>query len=297
MKVVEFYSGIGGFSAALGNHPQVLAVDQSPPAVRVYRANFAHPVQEKTVESIDRDQLRNFGAHLWWASPPCQPFTYKGNRKQLDDHRAAGLPVFMEHLAAVQPPFFAMENVAGFLDSQGHRLVRQVLAAQGYRYIWERILCPTQLGIPNLRPRYFLVAGKQPLVHTTDPRPVRQVLSDFLQPNVADEFDVCPDLVERFRRAMDLIPEGETAKPAACFTSGYGKSIVRCGSYLIRSDGRIRYFTPDEAAALLGFPADFRFPDDLTNRQKWKLLGNSLSIPCVRKVLRCVPMGNCLNRC
>ncbi|XP_045175557.2 tRNA (cytosine(38)-C(5))-methyltransferase-like isoform X2 [Mercenaria mercenaria] len=54
--------------------------------------------------------------------------------------------------------------------------------------------------------------------------------------------------------------------------------IVRCL--------KLRYFTPREIANILCFPASFSFPEGLTNRQKYMLLGNSLNVHIVSVLLR-----------
>lgn len=48
----------------------------------------------------------------------------------------------------------------------------------------------------------------------------------------------------------------------------------------------LRYFTPREVANMHQFPAEFEFPDDITLRQKYSLLGNSLSVTVVADLLR-----------
>jgi site-specific DNA-cytosine methylase len=48
---------------------------------------------------------------------------------------------------------------------------------------------------------------------------------------------------------------------------------------------RPRYFTPAEIARLHSFPESFSFPDDVTPRQCYKLLGNSLSVAVVADLL------------
>ena len=258
MKVVEFFSGLGGFSAALGEGHQVLAVDQNLIAARVYRANYPHQLLTKTVESLDQSALRAFNAHMWWASPPCQPYTTKGRQRQLADRRTGGFIALLNLLSACRPPFFAMENVVGFRQSHGHRLVRQILDAGGYRFYWEGVLCSSQFGIPNRRPRFFLVAGRKPLADASpalfNPRP----LTAFLQGETPGSFDLSMRHLTRFRKAMNLIHENDPHGVTSCFTAGYGRSAVRCGSYLIRPDGRVRHVTPTEIAALLGLPNSFQ---------------------------------------
>eukprot|EP00898_Chlorokybus_atmophyticus_P003992 jgi/Chlat1/4594/Chrsp290S08883 len=47
----------------------------------------------------------------------------------------------------------------------------------------------------------------------------------------------------------------------------------------------LRYFTPREIANLHGFPQDFAFPESTTLRQRYALLGNSLSVTVVALLL------------
>ena len=48
---------------------------------------------------------------------------------------------------------------------------------------------------------------------------------------------------------------------------------------------RLRYFSGTEMARLLGFPGSFSFPDHVSLRQQWKLMGNSLNVAVAAKVV------------
>ena len=48
----------------------------------------------------------------------------------------------------------------------------------------------------------------------------------------------------------------------------------------------IRYFTPREVANLHSFPSSFDFPEEISNRQRYALLGNSLSVAVVSCLLK-----------
>lgn len=49
---------------------------------------------------------------------------------------------------------------------------------------------------------------------------------------------------------------------------------------------KLRYFTPREIANLHSFPPSFSFPEHVTLRQRYALLGNSLSALVVAELLR-----------
>lgn len=288
MKAIEFFCGIGGFAAAFDGQV-CLAIDQDRFALETYRLNYAHPTMAKTVGSVSSEFLARIDADLWWASPPCQPFTTKGAQRFLQDPRSQPLQHLLAHLAKVRPRHFAMENVIGFADSPGEDLVRQTLHTSGYRHVQTFRLCPTQWGIPNRRPRFYLVASQTPLGPMLEPdhnavRSLAAYLEDGQSPMVV------PGVwLDKYIAAMDVLRPQAGHPVAQTFTSGYGKSPVRCGSYIETANGLVRFFSPKEIAALLGFPKTLRFPASSSPRQAWKRLGNSLSIAAVARVLTVFP--------
>jgi hypothetical protein len=110
---------------------------------------------------------------------------------------------------------------------------------------------------------------------------------------------VDPELVRRYRHALDVVHPDDPGAVTACFTAAYGRSPVRSGSYLAlngpgstgQSPGeiRLRRFSPAEVLSLLGFPAPITLPPDLPPEKAWPLTGNSLSVPAVRRVLSSLP--------
>lgn len=48
---------------------------------------------------------------------------------------------------------------------------------------------------------------------------------------------------------------------------------------------KLRFFTPREVANLMCFPETFSFPPDVSTRQMYKLLGNSVNVKVVSWVL------------
>ncbi|MEL7061858.1 MAG: DNA cytosine methyltransferase, partial [Acidobacteriota bacterium] len=245
-------------------------------------------------EDVSLERLRALGADLWWASPPCQPFTVRGLRRDLEDPRAATFRLLVERLSMLQPRWFALENVAGFEDSAAHRLLRDALDTAGYATPVERVLCPSALGWPNRRPRFYLVASREAdgasEIERAEPA-ARVELRDLVDPAA----DRDPTLVldettrRRYHQALHLVDRRDDDAVSRCFTSAYGRSIVRSGSYLRRPDGKVRRFSPREIARLLGFPETFGWPDGLSVRRRSALLGRSLSLVAVRSVLAVIP--------
>lgn len=299
VRALELFCGIGGFAAAVaGWNVQVVgALDQSAEALAVYRSNFPeHPAKQVDLERVSAWELTNFSADLWWLSPPCQPYCERGVRRDLADHRARSLVRILELLARMPddrlPRHLALENVAGFVGSQAHDRLTRLLAERGYSLL-ERQLCPTGLGVPSRRPRYYLAASLGPL-QALEPSGSQQRshLGEYLdalpENAIPPELRLADGILDRFGKGLRILDPADPAAYTTCFIGGYGRSIVNAGSYL-RHGGTVRRFTPGEIARLLHFPAGFSFPDTLPLRKQWHLVGNSLSIVAVREVLRAFP--------
>ncbi len=285
-RALELYCGIGGCAAALAGAATVTAaLDISTLALAVYRHNFGHPAAVCALESLRPGDRRLRGADLWWLSPPCQPYTRRGHGRDLDDPRSRSLRHLLDLVASEAPPALALENVVELRGSRAHALLCERLDAGGYA-VAERVLCPTELGIPNRRRRFYLVASHSPLRPwpTASPAPPWRPLAAFLDADDDPGLRVPPELLSRYARAVDVVDADDPTAIAATFTAAYGRSPVRAGSYL-RRDGGVRRFSPTELLRLLGFPASYRLPPSLSCASAWRLLGNSLSVPAVREVL------------
>jgi site-specific DNA-cytosine methylase len=299
LNALELFCGIGGFAAAVaGTNVRVVgALDQSPAALEVYRLNFpTHDARPADLERITATELASFGADLWWLSPPCQPYSVRGRRQDLADLRARSLLRILEVLPEISaerlPQHLALENVAGFAGSAAQERLAGFLADRGYQFR-ERLLCPTELGVPSRRPRYYLLASRAGLAPDAPPLahpPLR--LGDYLDPlpdcAVLDELQVPAAVLARFGPGFRILDPADPEAYTTCFTAGYGKSLMHAGSYLRCGEGA-RRFSPAEIARLLHFPPEFRFPATMPLRKRWHLLGNSLSVAAVQEVLRALP--------
>lgn len=284
LRGLELYCGIGGFAAAMRGRVEVVAaLDASSHAIQVYNANHDSVAKQVNLMAVSAESLARHEADIWWMSPPCAPYTRRGNHEDVLDRRAASFLHLLPIVSEVRPRYLALENVEGFADSRGRALLLEAL--DGYE-VDERILCPTLLGVPNKRPRYYLVAARDSLVPAveTAARPLaawEEYLEELSSPSV-----VPPEVANRYGDGFHVMDASETY--TTCFTGSYGKSWNYTGSYLPTPDG-LRRFTPREILNFLGFPPEFDMPGALTLKQQYKYIGNSLSLPAVREVLSRIP--------
>ncbi|TWU57392.1 DNA cytosine methyltransferase [Rubripirellula reticaptiva] len=301
MSLIELFCGIGGVAEAvrgLDLAPQRIdlvtsrAVDIDLDCGRVYEHNFGNVFDCQTIESIDWDRVRfhKEEPELWWLSPPCQPYCRRGRGRWDDDPRCRAILSLIDWLARRPtglPDYLGLENVPEFASASHRDRLVDGLEAVGFN-IAEIVSCPTSFGIPNRRRRYYLLASHQSAVSIEMPQdsPQKFAIADVLEtvPDDASELWMDSQSVAQYASAMDVVDADDRMAVTACFASGYGKSIIRSGSYL-RQSGRLRRFSPLEVSRLMGFSAAFTFPPGYSYRKQWKMLGNSLSIPVVQTLL------------
>ncbi len=282
MKVLELFSGIGGWRYALPPSASVVAAyDVSPAANATYAWNHGDTPRPRELATIALKELADLGADTWVLSPPCQPYCRMGLKADLADPRARAFLRLLEILEAAPPERLVLENVEGFLESESHDRLVELLGRKGFHRRTFR-LCPSSFGVPNLRPRVYVVASRAPIpereLPVVAPRPVSEYLDAVEDPDL-----YLPEpLRAKHWMGLDLARADDVR--TACFIGGYGQRFVGSGSFLVTERG-VRRFSPTEVARLMGLPETFGFPEGLALEKRYKLLGNGLSIPVVRWVL------------
>ena len=265
VRTIEFFSGIGGWSCALENlrtqgifdSNVVCAIDINETANDVYEHNFRRKAVTKSVESIANKFLDSQRADLWVMSPPCQPFTRNNetNTRDQSDPRTRALMHIINSLGKLRfpPRFLALENVVGFEKSYCCQSLLEVLALERYS-VMQFILTPTQFGIPNDRPRYYLLAARDSRftlnsmesgfpetsrLQTCIPRsvdrallPLSRFIEDAMDGDQQAQFHVSESILEKTASwCLDIVRCTDHA--TACFTKSYGRYLKGTGSVLL----------------------------------------------------------------
>lgn len=264
-------------------------------------------------------------------SPPCQPFTRVGNKKDLDDARTNALLhicSILDKLGTVE--YILMENVKGFETSQARDVYIDALKRAKFEY-QEFILSPTEIGVPNTRYRYYCLARKTrrfsfqcesilenlPFGSNAGAMVVGEEESKLAVQCVIDRsmddfsaFTLSDEVLMKRAWLLDIVHP--TSTNTICFTKSYTHYTEGTGSVYcphsrtelnkvfesIKSDAmtaadklaalkglHLRYFTPAEVAKLMSFPEKFGFPPEITNRQRYRVLGNSINVALVGKLV------------
>jgi tRNA (cytosine38-C5)-methyltransferase len=347
----EFFCGIGGMHYALErflcdmiSHSEetrqrlvdcILSYDINPHTNATYYHNFKKKVIQKDIRHVPLD------GGMWLLSPPCQPFTRTGKKRDVQDERCQALVHLISQIPLHLPTLLFLENVVGFETSIAHQRLLDTLRTHGYQWK-EYLVSPVQWGIPNDRPRYYLCAQREGYKEFLDevvdrvgtrrtpctttvplpwssgcitevppplhPKPLYEYLDLDTREAIAEHRDpIIPDLplaLYQSRYAFDpssICHPDHTTSP--CFTKAYGKHSVYSGGFLqtkrlqepmdpwlscpkeaVPALG-LRLFRPQEIQRLQGFH-DLVFPECMTEIQKYKMLGNSMSVDVVYYVMK-----------
>ncbi|GHF44482.1 DNA (cytosine-5)-methyltransferase 1 [Amycolatopsis bartoniae] len=175
--VVEICAGAGGQALGLdkAGFEHALAVELDENACNTLRANRSGwKIAEGDVADPSVWRPHDYqGVSLLAGGVPCPPFSIAGKQLGANDERDL-FAWAVEQVAVVQPDALLLENVRGlsmprFAGYRQHVLDR--LVQLGYIAEW-RLLQASDFGVPQLRPRFILVALKPdyaPYFHWPEP--------------------------------------------------------------------------------------------------------------------------------
>lgn len=162
MSVLEICAGAGGQSSGLhaAGFDHELAVEIDKDAAATLSLN--HPeweVSHSDVRELNGKDHR--GIDLLAGGVPCPPFSAAGKQLGADDERDL-FPEAIRLVEEARPAAVMLENVRGFASARFANYRAELLAElrkMGYEADWQ-VLYSSEFGVPQLRPRFILVAMK-----------------------------------------------------------------------------------------------------------------------------------------
>ncbi|GCE12500.1 DNA cytosine methyltransferase [Tengunoibacter tsumagoiensis] len=193
-KFIDVFAGAGGLSLGLmmAGWKGLFAVEKSPMAFETLKYNLIDQKDNFTFEWPDwlpkeatdieilldeyKSQLKNLPEiQLLAGGPPCQGFSNSGRRKY-DDQRNRLFEKYLELVKLLRPQMLLVENVQGFAktfkktekgkngkDIEEQRFnadeeLQEALLKLGYTSFREKSIKAKDFGVPQIRPRYILIA-------------------------------------------------------------------------------------------------------------------------------------------
>lgn len=284
LTFIDLFAGIGGFHLAFHNEGAkcVFASEWDEPARKTYKTNFEKMSPGLFEERISKNETiteTNFAGDITKVNPkdipdfdiltggfPCQPFSQAGFKKGFEDTRGTLFFDVARIIKEKQPQAFFLENVRGLLkhnNGKTFETIRRVVTEDlGYSFYY-RIIFASDYGVPQHRPRLYMVGFRDPKIKFEFPEPVE------LRLTMSDIFGGVVDKKVGFTLRV----------------GGRGSGLNdrrNWDTYLV--DGKVRRLSSKEGLKMQGFPSDFVFP--VSESQAMKQLGNSVAIPAIQATAR-----------
>ena len=161
LRVLDLFSGIGGFSLGLertGGFETVAFCEIEPYPRAVLAKHWPSVPCYDDVRTLTADALRRDGiaVDVICGGFPCQDISQAGNGLGLDGERSGLWREYHRLIGELRPSFVIVENVAALLG-RGMAEVLGDLARIGYDAEWHTIRA-SDVGVPQNRPRVWIVA-------------------------------------------------------------------------------------------------------------------------------------------
>jgi DNA (cytosine-5)-methyltransferase 1 len=160
MRVLDLFSGIGGFSLGLerAGMTTVAFCEIEPYCRAVLKKHWPHVPCYDDVKKLSADTLRRDGiaVDLICGGFPCQGISSAGLRAGLQDERSGLWSEYARLISEIRPYFVVVENVDDLLH-RGLGTVLGDLAEIGYDAEWHCIPAAA-VGADNIRDRIWIIA-------------------------------------------------------------------------------------------------------------------------------------------
>lgn len=274
-KFIDLFAGIGGFHIAFENAGAecVFVSEWDKFARQTYEHNFKkrNPKIFKTdnfvgdITKIDPETIPDFD--ILTGGFPCQPFSQAGFKKGFNETRGTLFFDIVNILDKKRPKAFFLENVRHLFkhdNGKTFKTIEKVLTKDLGYSLHTKIVKASDFGMPQHRPRLFMIGFLNQNIEFTFPEPVKELkynMSDVLGGSCDKEI-------------------GYTLR-----VGGRGSNINdrrNWDSY--RVDGKVVRIGEKEGLKMQGFPEWFEFPHNLSSVQAMKQLGNSVAVPAIQAV-------------
>lgn len=295
MKVIDLFAGAGGFStgAVLAGCRVVWAANHWQLAVKTHQEN--HPEAVHLCQDLHQADWSQVPDHdLMLASPACQGHS-KARGKDRPHHDACRSTAWAVVSCAEikRPRFILVENVPEFYDWELFKIWREALKALGYR-INENVFNAVNFGVPQNRARAFIFCSLEheyQLKSESKPFRVANEIIDFSAGNWSPIGKPGRSAATLRQISNGRIIHGDRFLVAYYGNERNGRSLQKpIGTITTRDkfgiiDGeRMRMLTVDEARRAMGFPEDYKLPEN--KRLAMHFLGNAVCPPVAAGLIK-----------
>lgn len=269
-KFIDLFAGIGGFHLAFHNSGAqcVFASEWDEHARKTYEYNFRSISPELfssgnfagDITKVEPESIPDFD--ILTGGFPCQPFSQAGFKKGFKDQRGTLFFNIANIIDVKRPAAFFIENVRHLLnhdDGKTFKEIKRIIEEDlGYSFHY-KIVKASDFGLPQHRPRLFMVGFREKDTPFSFPEPVK------LETNMSDIFGAPVNRKIGFTLRL----------------GGRGSGIHDRRNWdTYRVKGRVKRLTSKEGKKMMGFPTGFTFP--VSEAQAMRQLGNSVAVNAVQ---------------
>lgn len=234
MRFAEFFAGIGLVRMGLekSGWECVFANDIDDAKLEMYAAQFPGADQHfvlSDIRNVDVSLLPSI--ELATASFPCTDLSLAGARAGLSGKHSSALWPFLELLAKLEqlrPKLVMLENVTGFLSSNGGADFKSVLTSLNrLGYVVDAIVLDAVNFVPQSRTRLFVIGQYRPdlaIAEKSHTKPLKffesihrpAALADFIlntQGDILWDLRELPDLPKRTQKLDDVLEDLSPTSP------------------------------------------------------------------------------------
>ncbi len=292
LKTVDFFAGGGGLSLGFqrAGFELACAVENWPPALAIYRANFSDH-DAISVDLSDENAalalLQRYKPDLIIGGPPCQDFSSAGKRDEGGGR--AGLTInYANVISQYRPSFFLMENVSRAASSKAFQAALGIFKAAGYG-VTIKVLNAAYCGAPQLRKRLIVIGhlhGKDGFLdaaleagQSKDPMTLRQYFGEQL------DFDFYYRHPRSYAR-RGVFGIDEPSPTIRGVNRPVPKGYPGHAGDPISVNDQLRCLTTRERACIQTFPPNFQLPGNKSDVEQ--VIGNAVPVALSHYVASCL---------
>jgi DNA (cytosine-5)-methyltransferase 1 len=323
LKVGCLFCGIGGFAKGFENQGFQIewGLDKDPEACATFKHNFPRAtVLNENIENLAKNPNILEQIDILTAGFPCQPFSNAGQKKKFNDPRSQSFFQMMDFIkgqAERKPKVLVLENVKQIKTADNgailSKILRELLSA-GYcadernAFVLEAALTT---GVPQFRERCFIVAlesryalGNNFKIPEPTSRPIFEIFSKCFVNTLQKKekrfyFHSKSKYLKLFKSEYEKARSDNSQnsiyllrrtyvrrnKSRLCFTLVASMGIGGHNVPVVKDKWGFRKLTVDECARLQGwYNSKLHFPQSLSERSKYRMLGNSVVVQVVEKI-------------
>ena len=288
---LDLFAGIGGLSAGFATEGFAMTgVDYEELAGTVYRdAGFGLAVHF----DLGKDVYDDSSFRVVLGGPPCRPWSAVNLQKRGRTHPDYGLLTrFIDHVRAIKPDIFVMENVPALANDSAYAQGRHDLETEGYS-VEAALVHYDRFGASTRRRRLFTVGvrnsncGAREFFRLLDAEQtsartvgdaigyLRDVLRDAVPDHDWSELRTIHKYRERYASGQFGWRKLDYTQPAPSFGSVGNTYILHPEA----GDNGYpeRVLSVREVLAITGFDEKVRFPEGAARARRYQMVANAVS--------------------